>query len=601
MVIKDKTRDEIDKKYKWDLSKIYVSEDEWFCDFEYIKTNANRYLEFKGKLNNAKTIYEFLKFDEEFSKKTDEVYMYAALKFDEDTNNFKYQDLKGKIEKVFTEISTKTAFVVPELLKLSKEDFDRFMNENPSLRMYEYEFKKLLRMKSHILSDSEEELLSSLGKALSNFEDTMSYLRNSDMKFGIIKDSEGNEVELSNLNFAKYIMDDDRNVRKNAFYTLYKEYENLQNTFASSYSGKVNMDNVIALRRGYKDAREAALFDSNIKDTVYDNLIDVLHRNLNIMDDYYALKKEVMGLDELHIYDIYGALVPDSSKTYTFEEAKEIVINTLSILGDNYINDLKKAFDEKWIDVMPSKGKRGGAYSSGSYTTNPYLLLNFNGKFDDVSTLAHELGHSMHSYYSNKNNPYIYHNYKIFVAEVASQVNELILARYLIDHTDDKNEKLAILDSLMELYKGSIVRQTMFAEFEDLIHRKEQEGTVLTSEVLSDEYYKLYKKYSGHNMVCDKEIRYEWEKIPHFYYDFYVYQYATGLAVASLLAENIMKGDKKALNNYLKFLTLGGSMDPIDELKVAGVDMNDPEVIQSAMNTFKGLIEEFKEIYRSRC
>lgn len=600
MIIKDKTRDEVEEKYKWDLSKIYISEDEWLKDFEYVKANGDKYLEFKGRLNNADSIYEFLKFDEEFSKKSDAVYMYAALKFDEDTSNSKYQELKGKIEKVLTEISTKTAFVIPELLKLSKEDFDRFMNEKSELKMYEYEFRNILRTKDHILSDSEEELLSSLGKSLNNPEDTASYLRNSDMKFGVIKDGDDNEVELSNINFSKYIMDNNREVRKSAFYTLYKEYENLQNTFASSYSGKVNTDNVIALRRGYKDAREAALFDSNIDGRVYDNLIDVLHHNLNIMDDYYALKKEVMGLDELHIYDIYGALVPDSSKSYTFEEAKNIVMDALSILGDNYINDLKKAFDEKWIDVMPSRGKKGGAYSWGCYTSCPYLLLNFNGKFDDVSTLAHELGHSMHSYYSNKNNPYIYHQYKIFVAEVASQVNELILARYLINHTDDKNEKLAILDSLMELFKGSIVRQTMFAEFEDLMHRKEQDGYVLTSEFISDNYYELYKKYSGNNMISDKEIRYEWEKIPHFYYNFYVYQYATGLAAASYIATKIMSGDKEMLNNYLKFLTLGGSMDPIDELKVSGVDMNNPDVIQSAMDMFKDLIDEFKEIYRSR-
>lgn len=600
MIIKDKTRDEIDEKYKWDLSKIYISEDEWLKDYEYVKANGDKYLEFKGKLNNADTIYEYLMFDEEFSKKVDAVYMYAALKFDEDTSNSKYQELKGKIEKVLTDIGAKSSYVLPELLKLSKEDFDRFMNEKSELKMYEYEFRNVLRMKNHILSDKEEELLSSLGKSLNNSEDTASYLRNSDMKFGIIKDSDNNDVELSNINFSKYIMDNNREVRKSAFYTLYKEYENLQNTFASSYSGKVNTDNVLALRRGFKDARDAALFDSNIDNKVYDNLIDVLHKNLYIMDDYYALKKEVMGLDEIHIYDIYSSLVLESNKNYTFEEAKDIVISALSILGDSYITDLSKAFDEKWIDVMPNHGKKGGAYSWGSYTTNPYLLLNFNGKFDDVSTLAHELGHSMHSYYSNKNNPYVYHQYKIFVAEVASQVNELILARYLINHTDDKNEKLSIIDSLMELFKGSIVRQTMFAEFEYLIHKKEQEGTVLTSEFLSNEYYKLYEKYSGHNMTSDKEIRYEWEKIPHFYYNFYVYQYATGLAAASYIAENIMNGDKEALNNYLKFLTLGGSMDPIDELKVAGVDMNNPKVIQSAMDTFKGLIEEFKNIYRSR-
>ncbi len=600
MTIKDKTRDEIDDKYKWDLSQIYASLEEWNKDFEYVKASGDKYLEFKGKLNNADNILKYFKFDEEFSKKADSLYMYAALKFDEDTSNSKYQELKGKIEKVLTDLSAKTSFVIPEMLKLSKEDFERFMEEASELKMYDYEFKNILRMKDHILSDKEEELLASLCKSLNNSEDTASYLRNSDMKFGIIKDDLGNDVELSNTNFSKYIMDNNREVRKSAFYTLYKEYENLQNTFASSYSGKVNTDNVLALRRGFKDARDAALFGSNIDSKVYDNLIHVLHDNLSIMDDYYALKKEVMGLDKIHIYDIYSSLVPESNQSYTFEEAKKIVLDALSILGNDYITDLNKAFDEKWIDVMPSKSKKGGAYSWGSYTTNPYLLLNFNGKYDDVSTLAHELGHSMHSYYSNKNNPYIYHQYKIFVAEVASQVNELILARYLINHTSDKSEKLAILDSLMELFKGSIVRQTMFAEFEYLTHKKEAEGTVLTSEFLSNEYYKLYEKYSGHNMISDKEIRYEWEKIPHFYYDFYVYQYATGLAAANYIAENIMKGDKEALNNYLKFLTLGGSQDPIDELKVAGVDMNSPKVIEQALDTFRGLIEEFKNIYRSR-
>ena len=601
MTIKDKTRDEIDDKYKWDLSQIYSSLEEWNKDFEYVKANGDKYLEFKGKLNNADNILKYFKFAEEFSKKTDSLYMYAALKFDEDTSNSKYQELKGKIEKLLTDLSAKTSFVLPELLKLSKEDFDKFMIEKDELKMYDYEFRNILRMKDHILSDKEEELLASLGKSLNNPEDTTNYLRNSDMKFGIIKDGLGNDVELSNTNFSKYIMDSNRDVRKSAFETLYKEYENLKNTFASSYAGKVNTDNVLALRRGFKDAREAALFGSNIDVSVYDNLIKVIHDNLSIMDDYYALKKEVMGLDEVHIYDIYSSLVPESDKTYTFEEAKKIVFDALSILGDDYISNLNKAFDEKWIDVMPSKGKKGGAYSWGSYTTNPYLLLNFNDKFTDISTLAHELGHSMHSYYSNENNPYIYHQYKSFVAEVASQVNELILARYLIDYTSDKNEKLAILDNLMELFKGSIVRQTMFAEFEYLTHKKEEEGTIFTSEFLSNEYYKLYSLYSGHNMISDKEIRYEWEKIPHFYeYNFYVYQYATGLAAANYIASKIMKGDKEALNNYLKFLTLGGSMDPIDELKVAGVDMNNPKVIEEAMGTFKGLIDEFKNIYRSR-
>lgn len=600
MVIKDKTRDEIDEKMKWDLSKIYSNLDDWQKDFDYILNKQDDYLKFKGKLNNSENILKFFKFDEDFSKKADALYMYAALKFDEDTSNSKYQDLKGRIEKVLTEVGAKSSFVLPELLKLDASDFTNFMEENIELKNYKYEFDTILRQKAHVLSDKEEELLSSFSKTFSSCEDTASYLRNADMRFGVIKDSDGNDVELSNTNFSKYITDNNRNVRKDAFYTLYKSYENLKNTFACMFSGNINADNVLALKRGFKDAREAALSAGNINSSVYDNLIDVLHDNLYIMDDYYALKKEVMGLDELHIYDIYSDLVPSSSKKYTFDEAKDIVINALSVLGDKYINDLSKAFDERWIDVCPSKGKKGGAYSWGCYTSNPYVLLNFNGRYEDVSTLAHELGHSMHSYYSNINNSYIYHQYKIFVAEVASQVNEIILARYLINNTSNKNEKLSILDSLMELFKGSIVRQTMFAEFEYLMHKKEQDGFILTSEFISDNYYELYKKYSGNNMVCDKEIRYEWEKIPHFYYDFYVYQYATGLAAANYIASSILDGDENMVENYLKFLSLGGSMDPIDELKVAGVDMNDPMVIQKAMDSFKNLIEEFKEIYRSR-
>ena len=372
----------------------------------------------------------------------------------------------------------------------------------------------------------------------------------------------------------------------------------MQNTFATAYRNHVKYMNTNAKIRGYKDAREAALFGSNVDGKIYDNLIDTIHKNLYIMDDYYKLKKEVLGLDEIHIYDIYTDLIRESSKKYSFEEARDIVLEALSVLGEDYIRDLKKAFTERWIDVYPNDGKRGGAYSSGCYTSKPYVLLNFNGKFNDVSTLAHELGHSMHTYYSSLNNPYIYHNYRIFVAEVASQVNEIILARYLINHTDDRLEKLNILDSLMELFKGSIVRQTMFAEFEYKMHKVEENGEVLTSKFISDSYFELYKKYSGSEMISDPEIRYEWEKIPHFYYNFYVYQYATGLASACYIASNILSGDKEALSKYLKFLTLGGSMHPVDELKVAGVDISDPEVIQKGMDMFKSVIDEFKSLYK---
>lgn len=599
-MVKDKTRSDISEEVKWDLSSLYTDEDKWYRDLSNLEKEVNRYQDYEGKLNNASTILKYLRFDDEVMMKLDALYVYAHLRFDEDTTNFKYQKMKGQAEKLLSKFSNVSAFVIPELMKLSLEDVQRFFEEEPLLKEYEYDLLDLMRFKPYVLSDKEEKVLSRLGRVLDNPETTAAYLRDADMQFGNIKDEEGNEVELTDTNYAIYIASKDRRVRKEAFYTLFKAYEGLQNTFASAYQGKVIYSNENAKMRGYKDAREAALFASNVSPLIYDNLVNTIHKNLNIMDKYYRMKKEVMGLDELHIYDIYSPLIPYSSKKYTFNEAKDIVVSALSILGDTYINDLKKAFTERWIDVYPNKGKRGGAYSSGCYTSKPYVLLNFNGLFHDVSTLAHELGHSMHSYYSIKNNPYSHYQYKIFVAEVASQVNEIILARYLIDNTEDKNEKLSILDNLMELFKSSIVRQTMFAEFEYLTHKSEQNGEVLTSEFLSDCYYKLYQKYSGHEMISDKEIRYEWARIPHFYYNFYVYQYSTGLAAACYIANNIMSGKEGALENYLKFLTLGGSMDPVSELKVAGVDIASPEVIQSAMDMFDNTIDEFKKIYNEK-
>lgn len=591
-----KNRDEIDEKMKWDLSSLYKNEDDFNKDLEYLESNYTKYKDFEGKLNTVENILEFLKFDEEFSKKYEAIVNYSSLKFDEDVTNFKYQKLSGKVDKLSTDISSVTAYIVPELMKLDLSNIDEFL-KNDEFKIYEYEFKNLLRGKSHILSLKEEKLLALLSSPLYSFSEISSYLCNSDIDFGSIIDSKGKKVKLTNTNFSIYVSDEDRRVRKDAFYALYKQYENMQNTFAKAYSSHVNYVNTESKIRGYDSALKAALFSGNINSEIYDNLISTLHKNLYIMDDYYKLKKEILGLDELHIYDIYTPLIKESNKKYTFDEAKDIVLDALSVLGDEYIDDLKHAFDDRWIDVYPNKGKRGGAYSSGCYTSNPYILLNFNGKFNDVSTLAHELGHSMHSYYSIKNNPYIYHGYKIFVAEVASQVNELLLARYMIDKTDDKLEKLNILDNLMELFKGSIVRQTMFAEFEKFMHESEASGEVLTSKFISDKYYELYELYSGTSMICDDEIRYEWEKIPHFYYNFYVYQYATGLAAACYIANNILNKKEGALESYLEFLSFGGSMDPTDELKKAGVDMNNPEVIQSGMDMFKKTIQEFKDIY----
>ncbi len=599
-MIKEKLRSEIKEEDKWDLTGLYKTEDEWNKDYDELQGLISKFDDFKGKLNNSKDILKYFEFNNEVNLKLENVCVYTYLKFDEDTTNTHFQELKGRADNLLSEFSLVSSFVMPELCKLSKDDIEKFMAEEEGLRKYKYDFDCILRIKNHVLSDKEESLLSNLEKPMSVSEEVSSYLRDADMKFSPIKDEDGNEVELTNTNYERFITSKDRNVRKSAFLTLYKSYEELIHTFASAYQGKVSLANRMAKIRGYKGAREAALDSNFVDNKIYDNLVATVNKHLDIMDDYYAMKREVMGLPEIHIYDIYSRLVPSYDKKYTFEEAKNIVLEALSVLGDDYVNNLKKAFDERWIDIYPNKGKTGGAYERGCYKTHPYVLLNFNGKFNDVSTIAHELGHAMHSYYSDKNNDYAHHQYEIFVAEVASQVNEILLAKYLLNKSTDRNEKLYILDNLMETFKGSIIRQTMFAEFEDLMHKEEAKGTVLTSDFLSDNYYKLYKKYSGKNMISDKEIRYEWARIPHFYYDFYVYQYSTGLASACFIANNILNKKEGFLEKYLKFLSLGGSMDPVDELREAGVDISKPEVIEEALNMFKETIEEFKNIYSEK-
>lgn len=599
-MIKEKLRSEIKEEDKWDLTGLYKTEDEWNKDYDELQGLISKFDDFKGKLNNSKDILKYFEFNNEVNLKLENVCVYTYLKFDEDTTNTHFQELKGRADNLLSEFSLVSSFVMPELCKLSKDDIEKFMAEEEGLRKYKYDFDCILRIKNHVLSDKEESLLSNLEKPMSVSEEVSSYLRDADMKFSPIKDEDGNEVELTNTNYERFITSKDRNVRKSAFLTLYKSYEELIHTFASAYQGKVSLANRMAKIRGYKGAREAALDSNFVDNKIYDNLVATVNKHLDIMDDYYAMKREVMGLPEIHIYDIYSRLVPSYDKKYTFEEAKNIVLEALSVLGDDYVNNLKKAFDERWIDIYPNKGKTGGAYERGCYKTHPYVLLNFNGKFNDVSTIAHELGHAMHSYYSDKNNDYAHHQYEIFVAEVASQVNEILLAKYLLNKSTDRNEKLYILDNLMETFKGSIIRQTMFAEFEDLMHKEEAKGTVLTSDFLSDNYYKLYQKYSGKNMISDKEIRYEWARIPHFYYDFYVYQYSTGLASACFIANNILNKKEGFLEKYLKFLSLGGSMDPVDELREAGVDISKPEVIEEALNMFKETIEEFKNIYNEK-
>ena len=421
-------------------------------------------------------------------------------------------------------------------------------------------------------------------------------IRNSELQFKSIKDENGNEVKLNNENCMIYLRSNDRRVRKDTFEALYSSYSKYKETLAETLQGHVMVLSNSSKLRNFKSSKEASLFSNRVNTKVYDNLIKVVHDRMNVVYDYFKLKKEVLKLDDFCLYDTYVNLEKGINKNYSYEEAKNIVLDVVKVFGKDYQDNIRKAFDNRWIDIYPNKAKRGGAYSSGSYDTVPYILLNFQGKYNDVSTLIHELGHSMHSYYSNKNNSYLYSGYKIFVAEVASTVNEMLLNYYMLEHANSKEEKKAILSEMMDLFKSTIYRQTMFSEFEDFIFSEYEKGNVLTNEILCNKYYELNKEYFGNDVIINEEIKYEWERIPHFYYDFYVYQYATGLSAACYIVNRIRNNEENAVSDYLHFLSTGDSMDPIDELKVAGVDMEDEGVINKAIDMFQDIINQYKSL-----
>ena len=590
-------RENIDKKYTWNLDKIYNSIDSFNEDFDKLKEEINSFIKYeKIMLDNANNFYETLEKYYDLSRKLEKLYMYANLLFDTDTSDNNSQALRGKITNLYSEFNKNTYFIGVLILKLEYSDIEKFYEEEPKLKKYEKILKDEFRYKNHTLSDNEEKLLSSLTKALGNNYDTYELLKDCDLSFGKIKDEEGKVVELTNSNYSVYIESKNREVRKECFTNLYKVYKQYKNTFASLISNNVNEEITTSKIKKYNSSIESSLYKDEIDISVYNNLISSINNNLNILHKYYDLKKKVLNLDKLHLYDIYVPLVEEFDKKYKFEEAVEIVKEALSVLGEDYISILEDAISNRWIDVYPTKNKRTGGYSSGSYDTYPYILLNYQDKYEDMSTLAHELGHSIHSYYSRKYNDYEYSDYSIFVAEVASTVNELLLSKYMLKKVSDKKEKLYILNKLMELIRATVYRQTMFAEFEKEIYELAENDEVLTSDILNKKYYELNKKYFGSNVEIDDEIQYEWERIPHLYYNFYVYKYATGLSCACMIVDNILNGKEEALKNYLEFLKCGSSKNPIDSLKVAGVDVTKKEVVESAIKMFEETILEFDKL-----
>ena len=596
--MKQKKRSEIKEEDTWDLSVLYKNTEAFKEEYKKLKDDIKEIEKYKGKLlESADTLLNFLKLEDTLERRLYKLYYYAHLNFDVDTTNAKSLELTAEISQLITIYSTLTSFVDPELLKAEYAKILNFYNEKPELLTYRFNLENLYRYKKHTLKENEEKILSTLSEALNASDEIYESLTDSDLTFGNIV-VDGKRIEFTESNYSTFIESNDRKVRQKAFNILFKNYQKYIHTIANTFRFHVETASKLAKLKHYESSLTASLFQENIDIKVYENLIKTVRKNLSTLYDYYNLKKEVLGLDKLHLYDIYANMVSDIDVKYTFDEAKNIVLDALGILGTDYQKKLTKAFNNRFIDIYNNKGKRSGAYSSGFYDTPPYILLNYEGGYSDLTTLAHELGHSMHTMYSCENNPYNTSSYQIFVAEVASTVNELLLLKYLLKKTDSKKEKLFLLNKLLELFKGTIFRQTMFAEFEKNMYESHEKGIVLTPEYLNSEYYKLVCDYFGRDVVKDKLIQYEWMRIPHFYYNFYVYKYAIGLSAACKIVHDIELNGEKAISNYLAFLKTGGSMYPSEELKIAGVDISSPEFIEEAISMFKETISEFREIYR---
>ena len=588
-------RNEIAEEFKWDLTKIYKNVEEFRNDIKKTYDEINEFSKYKDGNYNENLLYDVLSLEMKISRILDKLYAYSSLLGDEDTSINKNQELKEEVNNLSDECRRKSYFIDNNILKMEYSDIEKYYEKNPKLKEYEIYLKDLFRFKEHNLSDIEEKLLANLSKAFGNTYDTYELLKDSDLEFPdfVVNDE---KYQLDGNKYGIYIEDDNRDIRKAAFQDLYGIYKQYKNVFASLITSNIKEEEAIAKVRKYEGAIQASLYQDELTIDIHDNLVNVIRERLPELHKYYALKKRILNLDELHLYDVYANLVKNDNFKYSYDEAKETVFKALSILGDEYISTLKEGIDNKWVDVYPNKAKRTGAYSGGSYDTYPYVLLNYQDRYDDMSTLAHELGHSMHSHYSRSNNPYQYGYYSIFVAEVASTVNELLLAKYVINNSNDKNEKLFILNRIMELYRATIYRQTMFSEFERKIYGLIADDKPVTADILSDIYYELNKDYFGKDVVIDDEIRYEWERIPHFYYNFYVYKYATGLSAASSIVTRLLDGSLDP-EDYLAFLKCGKSKNPIDSLKVAGVDLTDKAVIESAINMFSSTMDEFSKLY----
>ena len=592
-----KKREEIDSKYKWAIEDMYKDDAAWQSDFEYLSKNAEILKVYEGRLSeSSNTLAEYLKKFWETSEILEKVYVYANQKSHENLGNTTYQGLSGKAQNVMVVFSSNNSFFEPEILEMDEVKLLSYIEENEFLKKHEKIFKDILRKKEHILSKEMEEFLSKTEEIASGPSDIFALFNNADLKFPEITGDDGNKTELTHGRYISFMESENREVRKEAFMAMYKTYTKYKNTLAAVYGASVKKDVFYAKARKYDSARHGALDGGNIPVSVYDNLIDTVNDNLNLMHKYVEIRKKALGVEELHMYDLYAPMVKDAKPTVLFEDAKKIVKEGLAPMGDEYLKVLEEGYENGWIDVYENEGKRSGAYSWGAYGVHPYVLLNYQDNLNNVFTLAHEMGHAIHSYYSDLNQPYALAGYRIFVAEVASTCNESLLIHHLIKKTTDKKEKAYLINYFLEQFRGTLFRQTMFAEFEKITHDIVEKGEILTEENLCKLYYELNQKYFGEGMTIDKDIAIEWARIPHFYNAFYVYQYATGFSAAIALSKKIMEKGEPAVRSYLEFIKGGNSKDPIDLLKVAGVDMSSSEPIKAAMETFKDLLEEFSQL-----
>ena len=595
MEVKD--RKDIDVKDTWNLESIYANNELWEEDYAALEKDAAEFAKLKGAIEaDVSKIPAVLDAYYGLHRRLSKLSVYARMRFDQDTTDSTYQTMSAKIGSLGVKIGAASAFVEPEILSYSKEQLEAAEKENERTAYYGRKIEEMLRGQEHTLDAEKEELLAAAGDMAEAPDDIFSVLMNADMKYPDIVLEDGTHLPLTNSTYISYMESPDRAVREGAFKTLYGQIASLKNTFAAIYRGNLKQAKFYAQSRKYSSARAMYLADSNVPESVYDNLLSAVHEALPMMYRYVAVRKKVLGVDKLHMYDVYTPIVAAQNQTYEFEQAKQMVLEALKPMGEDYLSHAREGLENRWIDIYPNKGKKGGAYSWGCCDSQPFILLNYTKNLDSVFTLIHEMGHSIHSYYSITAQDYAYSDYKIFVAEVASTCNECLLMHDLLEKTTDKEQRKYLLNHYLDSFKGTLFRQTMFAEFEKTAHDYCAQGKPLTAEALSQMYLELNQKYFGPDMEKDEEIAYEWMRIPHFYTPFYVYQYATGYSAAVALSAKILKEGKPAVDAYMSFLKGGESKDPIDLLKMAGVDMTTEKPVADALALFGELVAELEAL-----